>query len=155
MHISEYCSLSALACFHTGGGYRNWKKRYFVLNENALDYYAKHGDPMPKNSIDLSSGRGVRDACDCKLTSWPKEVADGCAFGIATEERTYYLYGFSENDVKYVLLIFNNTLFPFIYIMIIIVFPFICSEWKMLIQESIETVCLEPLKITYYCVILY
>ena len=89
--------------FHTGGGYRNWKMRYFVLNENTLDYYAKHGDPIPKNSIDLSNGWGVRDASDCKLTSWPKEVADGCAFGIATEERTYYLYGFSENDVKYVL----------------------------------------------------
>ena len=75
--------------------------RYFVLNKNTLDYYAKHGDPIPKKSIDLSTGRGVRDACDCKLTSWPKDAADGCMFGIATEERTYYLYGFSENDVRY------------------------------------------------------
>ena len=76
--------------------------RYFVLNENTLDYYTKHGDPIPKKSIDLTTGRGVRDACDCKLTSWPKEAADGCMFGIATEDRTYYLYGFSENDIRYV-----------------------------------------------------
>ena len=86
--------------FFAGGSYRSWKMRYFVLSENILHYYAKYGDHMPKKSIDLSTGWGVREASDCKLTSWPKEAAEGCTFGIATEDRTYYLYGFSENDVR-------------------------------------------------------
>lgn len=64
-----------------------------------MDYYAKDGDPTPKNSIDLTTGRGVREPCDCKLSDWPNEATEDCAFGIATEDRTFYLYGFDEEDV--------------------------------------------------------
>lgn len=88
-----------------GGSHRNGKLRFFILCEDTLSYYSKHDDDVPKNSIDLSTGWGVREPQDCKLSNWPKEAAAGCAFGIATEERTFYLYGSSANDVRY---LYNN-----------------------------------------------
>lgn len=85
-----------------GGSYRNWKKRYFVLYETFLSYYARKGDSAPKGNIDLTLGRGVRtrDQCD---TEWPKAAKPGLAFGLAIEDRTFYLHGDKEATVKYVL----------------------------------------------------
>ena len=82
-----------------GGSYKNWKKRYFVLYETFLSYYAKQGDSTPKGNIDLTMGRGIRlrDQCDLE---WPKSAKPGLAFGLAIEERTYYLYGDSQEAVK-------------------------------------------------------
>lgn len=84
---------------HAGGSYRSWKKRYFVLYETFLSYYTKQGDPTPKGNIDLTMGRGtrLRDQCDLE---WPTSAKPGLAFGLATEERTFYLYGDNQAAIK-------------------------------------------------------
>ncbi len=84
-----------------GGGYRNWKKRYFVLRDSTLCYYVKEGEESPKGTIQLSTGRGVRTKMQCKsVEQWPKEAKNGVTFGLAVESRTYYLYGSDAATVK-------------------------------------------------------
>ena len=82
-----------------GGSYRNWKKYHFVLSESTLNYYKKEGDPIPKRSIDLSTGRGVRTSEQCDL-EWPKSAKPALSFGVATDARTFYIYGDNEATVK-------------------------------------------------------
>lgn len=82
-----------------GGSYRNWKKRYFILSDASLKYYTKEGDNTPKKVIDLKQGRGVRNRKQCEL-EWPKDAKPGLSFGLATESRTYYLYGDDKAAVK-------------------------------------------------------
>lgn len=49
---------------------------------------------MPKGSIDLTTGRGVRTKKQCtSVEVWPKDAKDNLTFGLAVENRTYYLYG--------------------------------------------------------------
>ena len=88
-----------LSYTYIGGSYRNWKKYYFVLSENSLSYYKKEGDPTPKRSIDLATGRGVRTRDQCDL-EWPKAAKPGLSFGLATEARTFYIYGDNQATVK-------------------------------------------------------
>ncbi len=84
-----------------GGAYRNWKKRYFVLHDSALNYYIKEGDETPKGSIDLTTGRGVRNKLQCKsVEQWPKDADYDTTFGLAVENRTYFIYGKDKDDVK-------------------------------------------------------
>lgn len=83
----------------SGGSYRNWRKRYFVLYETFLSYYAKQGDSAPKGNIDLTMGRGVRVRDRCEL-EWPKSAKACFSFGISTEERTFYVYGDNQAAVK-------------------------------------------------------
>ncbi len=84
-----------------GGSYRSWKKRYFVLKGNNLLYYANDkvidGVSIPRGTIDLATGLGVRGKPQCKL-EWPSEAKAG--FGVATEGRTYYLYSADEAVVR-------------------------------------------------------
>ena len=86
---------------YTGGSCRSWHKRYFVLYGTFLSYYAKRGDSTPKGNIDLTVGLGVRTRyqCDHRI-QWPRTASPGLTFGIATEERTYYLYGDNKAIVK-------------------------------------------------------
>lgn len=80
-------------CF-AGGGYRSWKKRYFVLQDSNLSYYTKEGDKSPRGTIDLTSGRGVRSKEHCKaVEQWPKDATDDVTFGLAVAKRTYFFYG--------------------------------------------------------------
>lgn len=88
--------------YHAGGSYRNWKKRYFVLSNSSLQYFAKEGDQTPKGTIDLTQGRGIRTKDQCELESWPKEAKPGLAFGLAIEGRTYYIYGNDRTAIEYV-----------------------------------------------------
>ena len=85
--------------FTSGGSYRSWKKRYFVLSDVELKYFTKEGENTPKKVIDLKRGRGIRDRDQCDL-EWPKEAKPGLSFGLATETRTYYLYGNDKAIVK-------------------------------------------------------
>ena len=82
-----------------GGSYRNWKKRYFILSDASLKYYTKEGDNTPKKVIDLKQGRGIRNRKQCEL-EWPKDAKPGLSFGLATDTRTYYLYGDDKAAVK-------------------------------------------------------
>ena len=70
-----------------------------MLSENTLNYYKKEGDPAPKRSIDLSTGRGVRMSEQCDL-EWPKSAKPSLSFGVATDTRTFYIYGDDEATVK-------------------------------------------------------
>ena len=67
-----------------------------MLYETFLSYYSKRGDAAPKGNIDLTIGLGIRSREQCDL-QWPKQARTSLAFGIATEERTFFLYG--ENHV--------------------------------------------------------
>jgi len=90
-----------LCCIYTGGSYRNWKKRYFVLQDSTLCYYAKEGDATPKGTIDLVSGRGVRTKEQCKsVEKWPKDAKDDMTFGLAMNDRTFFIYGKDKEEVK-------------------------------------------------------
>lgn len=83
----------------SGGKYRNWKKRYFVFEGTTLQYFVNKGDAVARGNIDLSSGRGVRKRFQCSL-EWPKEAKNGLCFGLATEGRTYYLYGTDKTEIE-------------------------------------------------------
>ena len=95
--MSSLYNLLLMYC--TGGSYRNWKKRYFTLSDDTLKYYAKEGDSSPKKVIDLKESRGVRNRTQCGVV-WPREAQPGLAFGIATDKRTFYLYGDDKDAVK-------------------------------------------------------
>ena len=73
---------------------------YFVLRGTTLTYYKQEGDPESKGFVDLTTGRGVRTKDHCQLEEWPKQVKASLAFGVATESRTYYLYGTDKAEVK-------------------------------------------------------
>lgn len=85
-----------------GGQYRSWKKRYFVLHGTTLSYYKQEGDPESRGDIDLTTGRGVRRKDRCLLEEWPKQAKSSLSFSVATESRTYYLYGADKEEVGYV-----------------------------------------------------
>ena len=90
-----------LKYFYAGGSYRSWKKRYFVLKDSSLQYYRNEADASPKGSIDLTGGRGVREKIHCQLERWPNEAKSGFSFGVATETRTYYIYGDDKAAVRW------------------------------------------------------
>ena len=85
--------------FTSGGKYRNWKKRYFVLTGTTVRYYVNEGDAAARGEIDLATGRGVRQRHHCSL-EWPKEAKEGISFGLSTEGRTFYLYGTDKEDIE-------------------------------------------------------
>ena len=92
--------ISAQLWIFAGGVYRNWKKRYFVLCGTTLTYYAREEDTESKGVVDLTTGRGVRTKDQCTLEDWPKEAKASLTFGVATESRTYYLYGTDKEEVR-------------------------------------------------------
>ena len=62
---------------------------------------------MEKGRIDLTKGFGVRDKIETMGlggVKWPLHVETNVAFGIAIEQRTYYLYGENAHEVKLVLI---------------------------------------------------
>ncbi len=84
-----------------GGSYRSWKKRYFTLRGVSLEYYSKETDKTPKKTIDLKTGRGVRTRDQCDL-EWPDKAKPGRSFGLAVENRTFYLYGDDPAVIRYI-----------------------------------------------------
>ena len=93
---TKYC---LFASFLKGGKYRNWKKRYFVFKGSSLQYFVNEGDTVAKGNIDLVAGLGVRKRNQCSL-EWPKDAKNGLCFGLATENRTYYLYGTDKTEIE-------------------------------------------------------
>lgn len=74
--------------------------RHFVLQGSLLSYYNRDGDETPRNSIDLTTGRGVRTKDQCRSVAWPIDASDNVTFGLAIESRMYYFYGRDQEDVK-------------------------------------------------------
>ena len=83
----------------TGGSGGGWKKRYFVLDNSTLRYYKNEDSTKERGCIDLSEGRGVRQREQCKV-EWPSEVKKDLCFGVATESRTYYIYGIDFPSIQ-------------------------------------------------------
>ena len=99
----DYFSLSVLhLLYFSGGSYRNWNRRYFILRPSTLSYFSSEGDKNPKGVIDLTKGRGVRTKDQCKLRSeeWPRAATQNVSFGLAIEDRTFYLYGCDKAAVE-------------------------------------------------------
>lgn len=71
-----------------------------MLKGTTLCYYKAKDEATPKGQIDLTSGRGVRNKKHCSGLEWPKEAKAALSFGVATESRTYYLYGTDKEDVR-------------------------------------------------------
>ena len=88
--------------FASGGSYRNWNRRYFVLRKSTFSYYVSEGDRVPKGTIDLTKGRGIRSKEQCRLDEqeWPRAAKRNVAFGLAVENRTYYIYGYDQVAVE-------------------------------------------------------
>ena len=56
---------------------------------------------VPRGTIDLTTGRGVRSKIQCKsVEQWPKDAKDSVTFGLSVESRTYFLYGFDVEEVR-------------------------------------------------------
>lgn len=86
----------------SGGSYRNWNRRYFVLRRSTLSYYVSEGDKSPKGVIDLTKGRGVRPRDHCQLDEgdWPRAARRQLAFGLAVDNRTFHMYGYDQAAVE-------------------------------------------------------
>ena len=70
--------------YKQGGLMKTWKKRYFVLKNNALIYYKQKGDANHVGIIYLSAFCSVVDA--------QKKVGKANSFELRTKERDYYFY---------------------------------------------------------------
>ena len=70
-----------------------------MFKGDTVEYYVNEGDVVSKGNIDLSMGRGVRKRHQCAL-EWPKDAKNGLCFGLATEQRTYYLYGKDKAEIE-------------------------------------------------------
>lgn len=81
-----------------------------MLKDSSLEYYRNEADTSPKGSIDLTVGRGVREKIHCQLERWPNEAKPELSFGVATESRTYYIYGNDKAAVRWEMLIVSSNL---------------------------------------------
>ncbi len=68
----------------------------YYANDNIID-----GVSVPRGTINLTEGRGVRRRQHCDL-EWPSDAKSGLGFGLATENRTYYFYGTDKEVVRWV-----------------------------------------------------
>lgn len=75
-----------------GGGFKSWKKRFFVLRkDNLLSYYTEEGDVVPLGTIDLEKCSDVRMLTD---------KSKGFGFELVTPERNYLITANSKEDME-------------------------------------------------------
>jgi len=72
-----------------GGGFKSWKRRWFVLRNDALSYFKKEGDAEPIGVISLLS-TGIIKSADRK-----KKLN---TFEVPTPSRTFFLCAENEAD---------------------------------------------------------
>jgi hypothetical protein len=89
--LDIYLTTDSVMLLLSGGTRRSWKRRYFILADNKLEYFKTKGAKKVKGSIILSEGKGVREKHQCECV-WPPFVHMDNCFGLATKSRTYYLY---------------------------------------------------------------
>ena len=65
-----------------------------------MSYFKSEGVADPKGVIDLTTGRGVRNKKHCPDMEWPPEAKMNLSFGIATEARTYFVFGTDKEKVQ-------------------------------------------------------
>ncbi len=71
---------------------RNWKKRFFILRDGEISYYAKKGASEPKGVISLNSGPGIS-----VITMDPSPASD-FRFMIITPDQIFPIYAECEAD---------------------------------------------------------
>jgi hypothetical protein len=72
-----------------GAKVKSWKKRWFVLKDKNLSYYAKDTDTRPLRVIDLSQATSI-----CSCSDEYEEKAN--LFKIVLPWRTFYLQALTE-----------------------------------------------------------
>ena len=80
---------------------KNWKKRWFVLKDNKLTYYAAKGEKQPKGSIVLSLAvpkEGVHEAGTAIKGLGDSSYA--FTFEIVVTGRVYYIAATSEMETR-------------------------------------------------------
>jgi hypothetical protein len=81
-----------------GDTVKSWKKRWFVLKDNRLAYYAKKEDPQPKGSIPLG-GTEVKISTDDTVQR-VKGGSSPAMFEIATPGRVFYIESDTVDDME-------------------------------------------------------
>lgn len=77
-----------------GGRIKTWKRRYFILLPDRLDYYKKKGDREPKGSIPLTKG-----STTLAIES-PQRGEPACLFSVTTPgaKRAYTIAAYDGRD---------------------------------------------------------
>jgi hypothetical protein len=75
-----------------GGRNKTWKKRWFILQDNLMYYFATRKDMVSKGCILFSKINAVEKA--------GPEVKKKNCFQVVTSERTYLIYSEDERDMK-------------------------------------------------------
>eukprot|EP00029_Vermamoeba_vermiformis_P006300 TRINITY_DN2431_c0_g1_i1.p1 TRINITY_DN2431_c0_g1~~TRINITY_DN2431_c0_g1_i1.p1 ORF type:complete len:655 (+),score=165.37 TRINITY_DN2431_c0_g1_i1:48-2012(+) len=81
-----------------GDTVKSWKKRWFVLKDNRLAYYAKKEDQQPKGSIPLG-GTDVKVSTE-ETAQRVKGCPSPAMFEIATPGRVFYIEAESTEDME-------------------------------------------------------
>ncbi|KAK2192876.1 hypothetical protein NP493_21g07026 [Ridgeia piscesae] len=71
-------------CTKQGGKRKNWKRRYFVLDDGGLSYYKSHTEAAPIKSIGLELILDVRESIGVHLNR-------DNLFEVVTEQRVFYV----------------------------------------------------------------
>jgi hypothetical protein len=80
-----------------GGRFKNWKKRYFVLNSNTLYYYKREEDKEPKGAISLKNC--IISFLDHDQTKNEGKTPEPFSVKIRSPFRAYWLCGDNEKEL--------------------------------------------------------
>uniref|UniRef100_A0A3Q0SKE5 Pleckstrin homology domain containing A2 n=1 Tax=Amphilophus citrinellus TaxID=61819 RepID=A0A3Q0SKE5_AMPCI len=78
-------------CVKQGNVRKNWKRRFFTLDDNTVSYYKSEMEKEPLRSIPL---RDIQKVHECLVKSGDLLLRDNL-FEIITGSRTFYIQGFS------------------------------------------------------------
>uniref|UniRef100_A0A670Z871 PH domain-containing protein n=1 Tax=Pseudonaja textilis TaxID=8673 RepID=A0A670Z871_PSETE len=83
-------------CVKQGNVRKSWKRRYFMLDENSVNYFKCEQDKEPLRSILL---KDVLKTHECLVKSGDLLMRDNL-FEIITSYRTFYIQAYSPEDMK-------------------------------------------------------
>ncbi|KAM7391872.1 hypothetical protein PAMP_022523 [Pampus punctatissimus] len=83
-------------CVKQGNVRKNWKRRFFTLDDNAVSYYKSEMDKEPLRAIPL---RDIQKVHECFVKSGDLLFRDNL-FLIVTNSRTFYIQADSPDEMK-------------------------------------------------------
>ncbi|XP_067858390.1 pleckstrin homology domain-containing family A member 1 isoform X8 [Heptranchias perlo] len=90
---SDQAVIKSGFCVKQGAVMKNWKRRYFILDENSINYYKSDLDKEPLRSIQLKEVNKVQE---CKQR---EILLRDNLFEIVTNFRTFYVQADSPEDM--------------------------------------------------------
>ncbi|XP_072033727.1 pleckstrin homology domain-containing family A member 1-like [Amphiura filiformis] len=81
-------------CVKQGGVRKNWKRRFFVLNDDGFSYYKGEMDKLPLRTI------LKKDIASCKVSDIPLSTQRDNLFEVTTATRTFYVQADSPEEMK-------------------------------------------------------